>query len=203
MSADTSRESREWQLGLALQIHDSVFVNQLVSNYPSSNSLDVEFRDIQTIYANWLDAGPQYLPLSSDSLRVDRIARAEGSQSGYAASLLHLFYGIAIPPTWRTSTPPAEPRSDDQYYNQNSSQKSGKIKVYPNPSTGQFTYAVKGMMEMEKLILMNPLGQVVLNIDHPQNNGKLDLGTLAHGMYLLWAQSMDGTVATAHIIIQP
>ncbi|MCF8239528.1 MAG: hypothetical protein K9I85_15305 [Saprospiraceae bacterium] len=93
------------------KFRDSSNVNQLLDAYLSSQPLDSEFRDIQVIYTNWLDVQHGWYPSLSDSLRLDQIARGEGSRAGYATSLLHLLYDIAIPPTWRTTPPEATPRS--------------------------------------------------------------------------------------------
>ena len=202
LSTDTSRIAREWRVGLAIQLRDSAKIRQLLANYPTAHPLDVEFRDIQTLYADWMDAPSTWLPSTTDSLRLDQIAHAEGPQAGYAASLLNLCYGLVISPTWRTLPPSAEPRSDDMHFTNSLIQPSALIKVYPIPTTGQITYAIKGMDKLHNLCLINSLGQVVLINHDPQLQGELNLGSLGGGMYTLLARSTGGEVVSTIINIQ-
>ena len=81
-------------------------------------------------------------------------------------------------------------------------QPSALIKVYPIPTTGQITYAIKGMDKLHNLCLINSLGQVVLINHDPQLQGELNLGSLGGGMYTLLARSTGGEVVSTIINIQ-
>ncbi|MCB0768724.1 MAG: T9SS type A sorting domain-containing protein, partial [Flavobacteriales bacterium] len=58
-----------------------------------------------------------------------------------------------------------------------------QVSIYPNPTTG--TLLLEGLTERQTIHVMDLLGQVVLSANVGSGTGRVDLGHLAPGTYVL------------------
>lgn len=65
------------------------------------------------------------------------------------------------------------------------------VKVYPNPTSGQLTLEVEGMAHV---MVLNALGQVVVDVPVDTDAMTLDLGQYGAGMYMVRISTADGTI---------
>ena len=60
------------------------------------------------------------------------------------------------------------------------------VKVYPNPTTGQFTIELQNNTSLKSVVtLLNTLGQVILRQDLINNIGQFDVSSMTSGIYLI------------------
>ncbi len=68
------------------------------------------------------------------------------------------------------------------------SQGSGNIRIYPNPSSGEFNISAEKDMDLQ---LYNELGQLVMNISLNANNKHVvNVKGLAKGLYFLKSEGV-------------
>lgn len=68
-----------------------------------------------------------------------------------------------------------------------------QLTVYPNPSTGVFTYSFEVPVDEVKMVLLDMTGKLVRNIDHVSGHGIIDLTELDSGVYTLMVELNDST----------
>ena len=70
-----------------------------------------------------------------------------------------------------------------------------QVSIYPNPTTG--TLLLEGLTERQTIHVMDLLGQVVLSANVGSGTGRVDLGHLAPGTYVL-----HGNGFTRRVVVQ-
>lgn len=73
------------------------------------------------------------------------------------------------------------------------------VKVYPNPTSGQLTLEVEGLTHV---MVLNALGQVVVDVPADADTMMLDLGQYGAGMYLVRISTANETVVRKVSVIQ-
>lgn len=71
------------------------------------------------------------------------------------------------------------------------------LKLYPNPSNGQITIEQEGM---QKVMVYNALGQVLLSKEADSDVLQLDLSRLGNGLYWVKVNSQDGVVTRRFVL---
>lgn len=82
----------------------------------------------------------------------------------------------------------------------NSALNNSDVRVFPNPSTGQFTVAFDTDAQIERLNVMNLLGKVVFSTQMPQTSNNIDLSAVPAGIYFVEATSGNQRVAKRLVI---
>jgi PKD repeat protein len=70
------------------------------------------------------------------------------------------------------------------------------VSIFPNPNDGSFALAIeKGIsVEVNRIAVLNPLGQVLVTKELNASNEKIQLQTLSSGVYLLQITTSEGTI---------
>ena len=74
------------------------------------------------------------------------------------------------------------------------------VKVFPNPTTGQFTVKFDTDVQIDQLSIMSLLGKVVHTTIMPQKNNMVDLSDLPPGIYFVEAQAGSKRVAKRVVV---
>jgi hypothetical protein len=79
------------------------------------------------------------------------------------------------------------------YFNENN-----LFSVFPNPVDNQFH--IRSEFEMNKLQILDLLGNVVASFDHPLDNSLISVAGLQKGLYLLKVTNLNGSDAIMRIV---
>jgi Secretion system C-terminal sorting domain len=78
--------------------------------------------------------------------------------------------------------------------------KGGAFKIYPNPGKGMVTVSLPQISNGSMLLVMNTLGQVIMNMPLNKLQTQVDLSSLGNGVYWLQLQQNSQTLTRPYII---
>lgn len=76
------------------------------------------------------------------------------------------------------------------------------IEIYPNPANGQVFYYSAASLKISNILIINSLGQKIMNISSPQEGEPMNISSLTPGLFCILFMHEDRTVHTARFLKQ-
>ncbi len=77
-----------------------------------------------------------------------------------------------------------------------------QLNLYPNPNNGIFNIELEVVNDATRIVILNPLGQIIYSLNYVTLKNTIDLSTLANGIYFLQIVQKDNVIATQKIMKQ-
>lgn len=206
LTYEGSIRAREVRVGLRTATGDYSGAQQLLNTLPTGPLGDpnAQFRYVQEINLDRLASTDSLYQLDSTQLdRLREIAGTSARASGHARALLSLLAGER--PWWDYQMPPT-PALGSQLPEEEQPQQAAaqRMRVYPNPSTGQFTLSLSEYSgEPLEVRLINMEGRVLRNVSRGAGRQfTFDWPQLPPGLYIVEVLTTTRKIGQTLISIQ-
>lgn len=166
LEADGGRYASETRVGLKISQGNLTNARQMINNWPDTESPDIEFSKVLTMYLDYAIDGE--LPSTSDSASLMDIAFDSPNQASRAKSLAGAFYGIFFDPL----LPPEEPQAFSMPIASYPTSETfdlinTEFVVYPNPTSENINIVFNNdEITKGKNIITNVSGSAPYNSDN-------------------------------------
>gem|GEM_PF-7008080 len=195
IGSDTLTEERLTLYGIILSSGDYVEARNYLINIPSGEDEKlIDFKTVQNINIDRFE-NEEYEASESVLNLLNDIAYKHHTYSAYAKALLYLFTGELI----ITPLPEFNPQIEGRSIN-HSPIESNQIKIYPNPSTEQFT--VRNIVgDNVTLDMIDLSGKLLLSLNRINEGQIINLSKFNSGVYIIKIYDVENILHQEKLII--